>query len=986
LLSLPDSRRRSLKTEEAARLAEVAKKIAAAKALLHEAKERDRKRAAERLRGLQERLFAPLSTGLFLPSGTTREKAWPLRVKEPFVGAFILSDASAGDLERLGVHVRGQAGDIFSAFIPLSVIKKLEASPAIRFIELARPLFPTLNQAVPYAQIDALHNAAPAVTGAGVIVGIIDDVLDIYHPDFQSGPNASRVLFLWDQNLIAQASSGEAPPAGITYGVEYDQVDINIELNSSNPPAVPAYLLVRHGGSVEAHGTHVAGIAAGNGRGQGGIYRGAAPGADIIFVANAAVHDQTPLTDSTFVADAFRYIFDRAAARGQPCVVNMSNSDNQGPHDGTTLGEQYLDNLLVTPGRAITLSAGNSNTTAAHAAGKVPAGGTVNLLLNYRTLDVDGDGANDLPIANDAVDIWYDGQDRFNVTVTCPTGAPIGPVVPGGVPQGTTLPNGVQVQVTSVLNDPRNGDNAISIIFMVPAGQSIPLGNTTIALTGATVVNGAFHAWVDRNNRWLSNFRAPFRQEGTLTLGVPATARRAITVGNHNKAGPPPVIHSMSGCGPTRDDRTKPEIATVGMQINAGTGGVTAPRSRNMNDAAPGALYFQNEGTSMSAPLVAGACACLFECRGATATWADLKQILEDTAVPAAPASAFGFGYMQIGTGCTVPAPAVDVWLRDDPTDTGAEPFTGPIAWLSPDIEVLSDTGNPVANPAFNPAKRFNNIIRVTVRNRGTNVARNIEAYFYWADPATNIPYPEAWNTTGIYNDAPGFVNQSNMIVIQQLAAGASTQVQFGWAPPAPGSNIRGDDHFCLLMRLEHEGDPSMIGAGGWSAITASNNIALRNIHVQPAAASAALSFYIVGTAEQDSLIIARRLTGGKLQLLLPVRALPWRDAKLIERNHGVDPLQQLEVTLAGERVRAVTGIVGAVRLEVRNRIATVTMGERDFLYVPDLRLADRARLVARVHVSRPTVRGEQRFVHVAQRSGGQLVGGVSLELRPRGR
>ena len=99
--------------------------------------------------------------------------------------------------------------------------------------------------------------------------------------------------------------------------------------------------------------------------------RGAAPGADVIFVAHAALHNDTPFTDSTFVADAFDYIFAQAAARGQPCVVNMSNSDNQGPHDGTMLGERFLDNLLLTPGRAITLSAGNSNNTGAHAAGTV---------------------------------------------------------------------------------------------------------------------------------------------------------------------------------------------------------------------------------------------------------------------------------------------------------------------------------------------------------------------------------------------------------------------------------------------------------------------------------------------------------------------------------------------------------------------------------------------------------------------------------------
>jgi len=70
--------------------------------------------------------------------------------------------------------------------------------------------------------------------------------------------------------------------------------------------------------------------------------------------------------------------------------------------------------------------------------------------------------------------------------------------------------------------------------------------------------------------------------------------------------------------------------------------------------------------------------------------------------------------------------------------------------------------------------------------------------------------------------------------VIPVLAAGASTDVDFAWAPPAPGANLRGDDHFCLLARLEHDADPSNIGAGGFTVVTASNNIGLHNVHVQP--------------------------------------------------------------------------------------------------------------------------------------------------------
>jgi subtilisin family serine protease len=978
-----------------------------------EAQEEDKKSAkfGERLRDLGDQIFAPLTSGLYFPGTSLGEQPGPVRLKEPFVSAFILSDASAEDLTKLGVKVRSQAGDIFTALIPLSKIEKLEASPAIRFIELARPLFPTLDQAVPYAQINTLHTATPPVRGNGVIVGVIDSRLDIYHPDFRTATGATRVLFLWDQFLSPTGTEAGPPTAsalpgfmpagagGSTYGVEYNQATINTELNHAT--GTNAYLTVRHGGSVAEHGTHVTGIAAGNGLGQAGTFTGAAPEADIIFVSPFGTPGIALASDNTFVLDAFSYIFARAAALGQPCVINLSSSDNQGPHDGTTLGEQFLDNLLLTPGRAITLSAGNSNQTAAHAAGNVPPGGTANLVLNYQSV-VSG-GTTFFPTSNDDIEIWYDGHDRFNVTVTAPTtpATVIGPVAPGATVT-QALPGGAQVVVTSIVGDGRNGDNLISIIINRLTAPNIPLGDWNIALSGSTVINGSFRAWVDRNNRGFSAWQPPFLRVDEMTLGVPATAKRPITVGNHNKVAPTPAISSSSGRGPTRDGRIKPEIAAVG---SGGAANVIAPRSRNMNAAAPGALYVGMPGTSMSAPLVAGACALLFQCRGAATTQADLKQILENTAGTTGlviPSSAFGFGFLQMATACTTPAPSVDVWLRDHPSDTGIEPFTGPVAWLSPDIEIMDRTATTlVPNPTHHPTRRFNNVIRVTVRNLGTQRARNTVVYLYWADPATNIPFPAAWNSSGICTGGlPDLPIEGNKLILPQLmpagTAGDSIQCHFGWAPPVPGSNLHGDDHFCLLVRLENESDPSQINVGGWTSITAKNNIALHNVHVQEAVPGmdSDMSFYVVGSADQDSLIISSELPGGQVALKMPVQALPWRDIKLIEQsparraafgcgNHFDDPLARLQATLHGEDVGRLTDIAGAEVLDLRDGVATVTAARNERLFVPQVRVVEGVRMPVSIRIIKPKLDGKSKYVHVSQYSGGRLIGGVTLELRP---
>ena len=125
------------------------------------------------------KLFTPLFHGIYLPGKKEPEGPWKLTV--PYVSVFIRFHGSKKDLEELGIKVRSQAGNIFTAFVPLKLIPKLEAMPAVDYIELARPLFPTLDEAVSIAQIDILHSRVPPVNGQGVIVGIPDSIIDIYH-------------------------------------------------------------------------------------------------------------------------------------------------------------------------------------------------------------------------------------------------------------------------------------------------------------------------------------------------------------------------------------------------------------------------------------------------------------------------------------------------------------------------------------------------------------------------------------------------------------------------------------------------------------------------------------------------------------------------------------------------------------------------------------------------------------------------------------
>jgi hypothetical protein len=79
--------------------------------------------------------------------------------------------------------------------------------------------------------------------------------------------------------------------------------------------------------------------------------------------------------------------------------------------------------------------------------------------------------------------------------------------------------------------------------------------------------------------------------------------------------------------------------------------------------------------------------------------------------------------------------------------------------------------------------------------------------------------------------------------------------------------------------------------------------------------------------------------------------------------------------------VRLQTDVVGAQRLELRDGVASILAAEDARLFVPHVRLAPNVRMPARIRVHGPQTDERRRFVHVAQLSGGQLVGGITLEL-----
>ena len=519
-------------------------------------------------------------------------------------------DVSA--LQASGLDVDTVAGDIAAGSISLDRLHELEASDGVVQVEASRVLRAELDQALPEANITVVHGIASeggmaGYRGSGVIVGVIDSGIDFAHPAFRRKDGTTRILAIWDQGLVPRGR--EASPAGFSFGVEFTRAAIDAALAAE----------VRHQdhrtGAAVFHGTHVAGIAAGNGSVDGydqpaGTFVGAAPEAYIVCVATnrGRAEGELGLGDSRDTIAAVQYIARVATAAGLPVVMNLSLGDNLGPHDGTSPLERALTAELAGPGRVMVKSAGNEGDSGCHAGGILARGATQWVKFRVPT-------GRRAPVV---VDLWYASGDRFEVAVASPDGDRTPPISPGSDIVG--MLGSDHVFVGSDVDHPGNHENRITLVLSPTTGAALTAGDWSVVLTGQVAVSGQWDAWIQRSEASIRcEFHPPFRNPAS-TISIPGTTRSVITVGSYVSRGPDlGVVSPFSSRGPTRDGRSAPTLAAPGQQI-------IAPQPPSTGDT-----YGKLQGTSMAAPLVAGVVALMLE-KNPNLTTAQVREALVTTA------------------------------------------------------------------------------------------------------------------------------------------------------------------------------------------------------------------------------------------------------------------------------------------------------------------------------------------------------------------
>jgi len=490
-----------------------------------------------------------------------------------------------------GVRVVTRFGDVATVRAPRHALEDLRAAAAVRSVKAPRYYRPELvaveAEAVETADTDRRRPEGLDATGRGVVVGVADWGLDFGHPAFLGRGGGTRVEALWDQ----AATYDPAHANRFRYGRVHDRGAIDAALQRDDPVAALGYDPQAWDVGGGTHGTATASVAAGSDW-RGGV-PGVAPDADIVFVNLAG---DGGLGHSVQLAEAIDFVRETAGTR--PWVLNMSLGRHGGPHDGSTLLEQLMDAAIVeAPGRLIVNSGGNYYSSDVHTSARLGNGEVLRIPLRV------DDSMRDVH----EIDVWYRGVDRLMVGLTAPDGRTNVLTRPGG-DAPLTVDGRSAGRVIHREDDPNNGRNEAVIRIQPDA----PSGVWHIVLVGAEVVDGRFHAWIERE-ALRPGSQARFERDDavrTTTTGTICNGLRNIAVGAYVPHDPARPLARFSSSGYTVDGRWKPNLLAPGDRV-------LVARSRPRGTSPEGApLSTRMSGTSMAAPFVTGTAACLMEATG----------------------------------------------------------------------------------------------------------------------------------------------------------------------------------------------------------------------------------------------------------------------------------------------------------------------------------------------------------------------------------
>ena len=485
-----------------------------------------------------------------------------------------------GDIQsvakRFGASAVVLLGGYAIVTMPQEHINEFADCAEVVYIEKPHRLFFSDRQALERSCVYYAWSEPYSLGGEGVLAAVIDSGIDWKNTDFRNPDGSTRIFKLRDQT-VAPESSGYAPPEGYVVGTEYNRDVINLAL-SGDEAALRSMNLSR---DYSGHGTFVTGIAAGNGQGMAGSFRGVAFESELIIV-KLGDSEQRQFPRTTRLMEAVNYCIMEAQKAGKPVVINLSFGNNQGSHDGTDLLSTYLNAASDVWKNVIVCGSGNEAGNGIHASGMLSGRKVESVELAVGEYE---SGFN--------LQLWKNYSDEYGVELIAPSGERSGNLRTYGADRASL--DNTQVYVYYGQPTPYSRYQQLYFEF-VPAGGYVTPGVWRIVLTPVRIVDGRYDLWLQESATLNEDTRF-FSPSEETTLTVPSAAGKVITVGAYNSR--TDAYADFSGRGYTRtNDNIKPDIVAPGVNIvsTAVNGGYTV-----------------RSGTSMAVPFVSGSAALLMQ-------------------------------------------------------------------------------------------------------------------------------------------------------------------------------------------------------------------------------------------------------------------------------------------------------------------------------------------------------------------------------------
>ena len=487
------------------------------------------------------------------------DERWTLLIR--YVGDILAAESET-------VQITVLLGGYAVVVLPQEEIEAFSALPQVIYVEKPKRLNFAVYRGKQASCFTAVQAAPYNLTGEGVLIGIVDSGIDIFHPDFRNPDGTTRITALWDQTAVGE------PPAGFRRGRLYRREEINTLLETESPENWRDF-------DSRGHGTAVAGIAAGGGQ-TDSTYRGAAWKSELLVVRLGAP-DERSFPRTSELMTGVDFLVWTAVQMGKAIAVNISFGNNYGSHDGDSLLSSYLDEAAVYGRNVICIGMGNEGAMARHASGQWQEGQRQVTELAVQSFQTSFN-----------LQMYLSYEDQVDFFLVHPDGQRYAAIDDRVGTQEIRLGDTI-IYLNYGQPTPYSRKQEVYLEF-VPEGSYVDSGTWRIVANPRRIVTGDYDYWLPSGQSVLEGTKFLF-PDPDRTFTEPAGTSKAIAVAAYDTA--TQSYAPFSGRGfPQAPGDIQPVIAAPGVNI-------TTVRA--------GGGYAAVTGTSFATPFVTGACALLME-------------------------------------------------------------------------------------------------------------------------------------------------------------------------------------------------------------------------------------------------------------------------------------------------------------------------------------------------------------------------------------